>query len=282
VRGSLEILCPAKVNLHLRVLGRRGDGYHDIISLMQPIGLFDKISLSLRGEGIVLRCDRPDIPQDEGNLAWRAAELFRLKTARRFGLQIELEKVIPIGSGLGGGSSDAAGVLVGLTKLLSLPIPKTTLMEWAAQLGSDVPFFILGRPAWVTGRGERLKEASIQFNIWYVVAFPGFSVSTKWVYEEVDLRLTKSRKNFKIQCLIEDMGEILHLLHNDLESVTAKAYPWITRQKNRMMTLGAKGALMSGSGPAVFGVFDDFDSATSAMEALRMEGTEAWVAEGLK
>jgi len=279
---SLEIPCPAKVNLHLSVLGRRPDGYHELITLMQPVGLFDEISLTLGGEGISLRCDSPAVPCGEDNLACKAARLFQQETGRRFGLEIRLRKRIPVAAGLGGGSSDAAAVLLGLNRLFGEEIPLEVLARWAVLLGADVPFFLLGGPALGMGIGEKLERVRILPQLWFLLLSPGWPVSTKWAYDNLDLGLTRGAKGIKIPHLIAEAEEIIQLLHNDLESVTARQHVWVPRAKERLAGSGAAGVLMSGSGPTVFGLFLDEESARRAMSCLVLEeGESVWLAKGL-
>ncbi len=279
---SLQLLCPAKVNLHLRVLGRRPDGYHELVTLMQPIGLFDEISLTLGGKGIKLICDSPGVPSGEENLAFRAARLFQERTEDPFGLEIILRKRIPVAAGLGGGSSDAAGVLRGLNQLRGARVPHGVMAQWAVGLGADVPFFLFGGPALGTGIGERLQRVEIMPQLWYLLLSPGWPVSTKWAYENLDPGLTRKGEGIKIPHLIGEAEEIIQLLHNDLESVTARQHGWIPRAKLRLRESGAAGAIMSGSGPTVFGLFLEEAAAREAMARLVLEeGESVWLAQGL-
>lgn len=272
--GSIRVLCPAKVNLHLRVLGRRQDGYHDIITLMQPVGPCDELSMELGGKGIRLGCTDPELPTDQGNLAYRAALLFQEETGRPEGVEIRLWKRIPVGAGLGGGSSDAAGVLRGLNDLLGRPVAQDELLRWAARLGADVPFFLLGETALARGIGERLEPFRLEVPLYYVVWFPGWSVSTRWAYQNLDLGLTSGSKKITIPQLIERFEDVIVLLHNDLESVTASHHPWVERAKARLGDAGAEGTLMSGSGPTVFGLFRQKEAAKRAVKELLPEKGE--------
>jgi 4-diphosphocytidyl-2-C-methyl-D-erythritol kinase len=271
---TLRVLCPAKVNLHLRVLGRRADMYHELITLMQPVNPVDELLLTIEGRGLRMACDDPSLPAGEGNLAWRAAELFQQETGDRFGLTIHLVKRIPVGAGLGGGSSDAAGVLRGLNRMRGGTVSPEVLRDWATRLGADVPFFLLESAAWAQGIGERLTPARVMPPVWFVLVFPGWSVSTRWVYENLDWGLTRPAKETNIPQLIERFEDVVAFLHNDLESVTARYHPWIPRAKARLRDLGAAGALMSGSGPTVFGIFPDEASARRAREGFVADGGE--------
>jgi 4-diphosphocytidyl-2-C-methyl-D-erythritol kinase len=248
---------------------------------MQPVGLYDEITVTVKGEGIQLQCDPPDLPDGSANLVWRAARLFQEETGHHLGLKIQLRKRIPTGAGLGGGSSDAAGVLCALNRLHGGGVSKARLAQWATSLGADVPFFLMGTPAVATGIGEKLRPVTIGPDLHYVLVFPGWSISTKWAYENLDLELTSFPKAINIPNLIEHLEDLTKLLHNDLESVTARAKPWIYKTKAKLMDLGASGSLMSGSGPTVFGVFADEDTAKLACEDFRpAHGEIVWLVRG--
>ena len=279
---GFSILCPAKVNLRLKVLRKRPDGYHDIETLMQPVALFDEIAFSFEGGGIDLTCDNPELSAGEDNLVYKAIALYREKTGDAFGLKAHLRKRIPMGAGLGGGSSDAAGVLLALNRERRGGLSLSELIPMAKSLGADVPFFLLEKPAKAAGIGEILEPVRIIPQIWYVLLFPGWSVSTRWAYENLDMGLTKTHKEFKIPQFIMHANDILELLDNDFESVTAREHPWIGQTKDSLIGHGALGAMMSGSGPTVFGVFGDYTSADNAYRSLRDEnGQGVWLARGL-
>ena len=244
---------PAKVNLTLEVLGRRSDGYHDIRSLMVRVGLYDRLTIETGVEGLTLLCPDANLPGDESNLAMAAALAFREETGGPDGLRITLHKGIPTAAGLGGGSSDAASVLKGLNGLMGNPLSRDRLMELGLRLGSDVPFFIAGVPAVAEGRGEKLTPARDLPPMWYVLVNPGFGVSAAWAYR--NLKLTGSSFGSKIQCLDGILSGARIELHNDLEGVVARSHPEVLEIKEFLMAQGAEGALMSGSGPTVFGVF---------------------------
>jgi 4-diphosphocytidyl-2-C-methyl-D-erythritol kinase len=278
---SVRVSCPAKVNLHLSVLARRPDGYHEIVSLMQTVGLHDEINLEIDGEGIQLDCDLPDLSTGDENLARRAAHLFQEETGTHFGLKMHLQKRIPVAAGLGGGSSDAAGVLRALNRLQDKGVSRERLFQIAARLGADVPFFLMGGAAAASGIGEQLRPVNILPTLYHILVSPGFPVSTKWVYENLDWGLTRPRKQIRIPALFEREEEIFELLQNDLERVTAAAHPWISRTKARLIELGAKGALMSGSGPTVFGIFTEEDGARCALRDFQTgPGESVWFARG--
>ncbi len=263
----IKLKAPAKVNLYLAVKAKRADGYHEIESLMQKIDLADQIQLSRGGDGIRMTCVGADLPTDEGNLAYRAAESF-LKKIGNSGVDISLEKNIPVAAGLGGGSSDAAAVLRGLNLLFRADLPDEELLALAKPLGADVPFFMYDWPAaWATGIGEKLTPAEPLADCYLVLVNPGISVSTRWVYE--NLALTTSGNTF-ILARGRQSGEsrspwrpkVPEDLYNDLEAVTIPHYPEIEQIKNALRQDGAVGVLMSGSGPTVFGLFTDPDLAS--------------------
>jgi 4-diphosphocytidyl-2-C-methyl-D-erythritol kinase len=261
---------PAKINLYLRVIGRRPDGYHLLASLMQKLTLFDRVEIE-RVPGIMaLDCPDSNLPRDINNIALRAAHLFGDTFAKRlpedYGVRIHLRKKIPIAAGLGGGSSDAAAVLVGLDKLFRTGCSRQELAGLGVQLGADVPFFIYDWPvAWATGIGEALIEAEGLNDARVLLVNPGFLVSTKWVYENLPLtlerkifNLTNSNSNdaWRIENPFIGRSFSNSDLHNDLEQVTQKCFKEICVIKEQLLTGGASSALMSGSGPTVFAVFD--------------------------
>ncbi len=265
--SSQIITAPAKINLFLRIVGRRPDGYHELVSVMQKLRLADKLTLRLTPEGISLTCDDPSLPVDEGNLAVRAARLFFQHTGRRGGVRMHLEKMIPMASGLGGGSSDAAAVLLSLNQLHGRELSEDDLADLGLALGADIPFFI--RPASAAlarGVGERLTPAVGLTCGSIVLVNPGFPVSTKWVYENFALTsegnpyilapesAALTSGNSGADSLVFDVAAAA-IFSNDLEMVTIGRYPEIGRIKEALLGFGARVALMSGSGPTVFGLF---------------------------
>jgi len=268
--GSISVLSPAKINILLKVLGKRADGYHELYTLMEPISLFDKISIEANeGDSISIECAHSEVPSDNSNLAGRAAELFLEKTGLTKALTIKIDKSIPVGAGLGGGSSNAASVLMALNEMLNTGLPDDELKKMGAEIGSDVPFFILKGPAVATGRGEVLRRVSLP-GLFYILINPGFSVSTKWVYGNLDL--TNNPENNILSYsdrLFESLTAIVDNLTNDLEAVTLTKFPEISGLKRLLMNSGATGALMSGSGPTVFGLFTEEKRAIEAFKFLR-------------
>lgn len=278
-------LSPAKVNLFLRVLRKRPDGYHDIHSLMQPVSLYDEITISVAdGDGITVTTDHPEVPGGRDNLVYKAAELILAEASERKKVFIHISKRVPAGAGLGGGSSDAATVLMGLSSMLGCAVTEKRLMELGAGIGSDVPFFILRGPALASGRGEVLERVKLP-SYSYILVNPGFHVSTAWAYNNLDL--TKKPEDNMLMYSEGFLGHehnVRDLLHNDLEAVTAKRHPEITAMKKALIEAGATGSLMSGSGPTVFGVFQDEKKAREAFERLKAaldEGYLIFLAQGL-
>lgn len=271
----LRRLSPAKVNLHLRVLRKRADGYHDIQTLMHKITLYDEISFSPIDHGIVLSC--PDIPslENENNIIYKAAQALLSASPRQMGVHITLEKKIPLAAGLGGGSSNAATTLTALNEMLNIQYTNDHLMKIASRLGADVPFFIFGNTAWATGIGDQLTAVRDFPQLWFVLIHPPFEVSTKMVYEKLNFRLTKELLKYN-SFNLSSADNIAKGLHNDLEKVTFGLYPDLQQLKDLLLMQGAIGTLMSGSGPTVFGIFTVEDKAASAEEFLRKLGTDNW------
>ena len=271
----MEILSHAKINLFLRIVGRRPDGYHDLVSLMCPVSLYDRMTVVCDGgwKGVSVRCDHPDVPRDTDNLAGKAAlafqELYGRRTGREMGgVRITIQKKIPVGAGLGGGSSNAASVLTALNRHFGRPLPRDDILDAAAGIGADVPFFIDCQPALATGIGDRLTPCPGLPGYALLLVNPGFSVSTASVYKSLNLALTNCKKkhnyfNFKAQFF-----DVERHLCNDLESVAAVKFPEIFDIKAELKSAGAINALMSGSGPTVFGLFSGAAAARRARYKL--------------
>lgn len=279
----LTIQTPAKLNIRLKVVGRRSDGYHELVSIMVPVTLFDCLELKrLPKNRIALVCKGFSLPNGEKNLVYRAARSFFVRTGINGGVSIRLTKNIPVAAGLGGGSSDAAGTLKCLNEMWSRPLDPSDLWELASGLGADVPFFLLNGPSIAKGIGEILEPIEKWPRFWYVIIMPPFEVSTSWVYENLKLKLTKRGYRFNLNRLMKDPVQISNILENDLESVTAAHFPVINIIKRALMDAGAMGALMSGSGPSVFGVFESRDKALSAKRSLLPRNMgDVFLAEGI-
>ncbi len=264
--NELTIQAPAKVNLYLAVHSRRADGYHEIETLMQKLELADQLKLRPGNKGISLCCPDSALPEDETNLAYRAAEVFFAETGLSGGIEIELYKNIPVAAGLGGGSSDAAAVLKGMNTLFSAGLTQEVLLEMAYPLGADVPFFVADfNLVRATGIGEKLEPVEVNAEWQVVLVNPGFSVSTRWAYDNFALT-TRSNPYILGRAVIYD--ELCKNLFNDLESVTIRRYPEIEKIKNILFRDRADGVLMSGSGPTVFAFFLDKTAARRCVEGF--------------
>jgi 4-diphosphocytidyl-2-C-methyl-D-erythritol kinase len=275
--ADVIVRAPAKINLWLEVTGKREDGYHDLSSLMLPISVFDRITLGLRpgNSPITLACDTDEIPCDERNLAWRAAELFLTATGKKAGVALGIEKRIPWGAGLGGGSSDAAGVLLALNRFFGGIVSAGDLASMALGLGADVPFFLHSRPALATGVGEKLEFAPGVPDYALVLIKPPIGVPTAWVYQ--NLKLTKSRAQIKLASFEDHPYQLEGCIENDLESVTVSRYPVIAEIKRYLLDRGALAASMSGSGPTVFAVFDTAEQAEESARMAKKQWPHCWV-----
>jgi 4-diphosphocytidyl-2-C-methyl-D-erythritol kinase len=274
MQKEMRILAPAKVNLYLRIVGRRPDGYHLLDSLMVPISLYDEITVET-ADGqleIVVTCDDPAVPCDTTNLAYKAAALLGKEAGVQARILIDLRKRIPAGAGLGGGSSDAAAVLKSLNALFSLGLPEDRLCKLGARLGADVPFFIPCRLAKVEGIGEILRTVPTLPPRWLVLVVPPFGVSTVWAYRRFDELPPLHTPLAPETSLVAGQWPPPELLINDLERAVLPEYPLIAEIKGLLLRLGAEGALMSGSGSSVFGVFQDLAAAERAATAIREQG----------
>jgi 4-diphosphocytidyl-2-C-methyl-D-erythritol kinase len=274
----MKILSPAKINLSLRVHGKRPDGYHELFSLMCRINLFDEVLLQLgAGNGVEIACDHPKVPVDSSNLACRAVNLFQRELDLAHKVKIHLKKNIPVAAGLGGGSSNAASVLMALNAYHDHPFSQQMLMKMGLMLGADVPFFIFQKPAIATGVGEKLNafEGELPYHI--LLLYPGVEVSTAETYQNLNLGLTKDEKKPTSSNSKLKRFDPAQDLINDLEGVTIQKYPEIRLAKEKMIKFGAVGALMSGSGSTVFGLFDNFETAKTARQALsRCRAAKNW------
>lgn len=265
--NSITLKAPAKVNYLLDVIRRRPDGYHDLRMVMQRVNLCDEITISMSDvPGISVSCGKNGVPDGPGNIAWKAANaLLELSGVNR-GVTIAITKNIPVAAGLGGGSSDAASVLMGMNELLNLGLTDQRLMEIGVQLGADVPFFIFKKTALAEGIGEALSDMPAMPAAWILLVNPGVHVSTAWVYK--NLQLTNQGELNKLPDSYRDLKDVCSIFANDLEAVTIPAFPVIAEIKNTMLSYGALGAMMSGSGPTVFGLYQDKEAADRARAAI--------------
>ncbi len=265
----IDIAAPAKINLYLDVVGKRPDGYHELITLMCCVGVYDTVRLRFDTPGIRLACDHPGVPDDDTNTAHRAAARFFHAAGISPGVDIRIDKKIPIGAGLGGGSSDAAAVLTGLNRRFGNPLSYDVLKEIAKGIGADVPFFINGKPAVATGIGDVLTPFDRLKSYPVILIYPGLAVSTAEVYKKLNLGLTKNDKmNTKNIFKLDWEGDAPKQLFNALESVAFRLSPQSEDAKIKLLSNNAAGALMSGSGSTVYGIFSDEKKADRAYRNL--------------
>jgi 4-diphosphocytidyl-2-C-methyl-D-erythritol kinase len=273
---TIHLESPAKINLRLEILKKREDGYHELRTILQKINLHDLLHFSLKKErGISIKTNHPNIPVGKRNLVYQAVQSILKKSDYKGGVLIEIEKRIPLGAGLGGGSSNAATTLKAMNQLLKINLPKKELMAMGLEIGADVPFFFLEGAAIASGIGERLKKIELP-GLWFVLIYPNFEVSTRWAYQ--NFILTKRRFHFNLHGLLRTPKEISNLLWNDLEEVVSREYPQIGVMKKMLYSAGALGALMTGSGPTVFGVFSEEGGASEAYKKVKkMVRGRGWI-----
>ncbi len=273
---SIRLKARAKINLALDVTGKREDGYHEVRMVMQSINLFDRITITKSREpGIRIQTNRAYLPTNEDNLIYKAVRLIMDEYGIHSGVDVVLEKFIPVAAGLAGGSSDAAAAMVGMTRLFSVKTSMTRLMELGVKVGADVPFCIMRGTVLAEGIGERLTRLEPMRSCPILIAKPGINVSTKFVYSK--LRLDENTVHPDIDGMIDaikrrDINGVCSKMGNVLESVTVREYPVIEEIKRQMMASGAINAMMSGSGPTVFGVFGNRRNAGACADVLRVTG----------
>jgi 4-diphosphocytidyl-2-C-methyl-D-erythritol kinase len=269
---KIKFKTPAKVNLGLHIHGKREDGFHELETIFQMVSLYDDLELELLPSGIKLECETPGVPTDDTNLVYKAALLLKQNyQVEGKGVSIRLTKNIPFGAGLGGGSGNAAGVLMGLNRLWNLNIERDKLSTLSAELGSDVPFFLTSPCALGIGRGEQLEALKTCSKFQVLLVFPGFPIATSWVYQNLKFKLTKRENNISIlrkNLSLSDITSLGSQLYNDLESVVIQRFPEVQVIKDELRALGALGVLLSGSGSTVFGIFDDSEKARVACAGL--------------
>lgn len=274
----------AKINLGLDVVRRKDNGYHEVRMIMQTISLHDVVRLEKRTEaGIVVHTDTNKLPADENNLVYKAAKLLFDEFQLEGGIIIYLEKNIPIAAGLAGGSADAASVLRGMNQMYHLKLTKQELMERGVRLGADIPYCIAGGTMLAEGIGERLTKLPWLPDCYLLVAKPDISVSTKWVYENLNIK--EATMHPDIDSMIEaiknkNINDLADRMQNILETVTESEYPVIRDIKDVMKEQQALGAMMSGSGPSVFGIFDSREDRKAAYQRINeIAGVKAYMAE---
>lgn len=248
----------AKINLGLRVVGRRPDGYHHLESIFQEISLCDDIVFQ-EWDRLVIETDHPTLAVDEHNLCYRAYQLLASEYGLKKGVKIIIKKKIPLGAGLGGGSSNAATSLKALAEIFQLDLTVPEFLKLATRLGSDVPFFILGKTALVKGRGEVVIPISFLQDYQIGLVYPGFQISTAQIFSNFEMGLTKYRGNIKFEAVIfkiRSLEELNNYLFNDLESIVTRLYPEIKNIKRILQNNGARFVSLSGSGSTVYGLFE--------------------------
>ena len=289
---SYQLTAPAKINLLLEIIGSRPDGYHELVMVLQSIDLADQLELKpTGGNRIVLHCDHPHVPKDSTNLAYRAAKLMQENFSRQSGIEITIQKHIPIGAGLAGGSTDAAAVLVGLDLMWQLGLTQVELCSLAAQLGSDVPFCIAGGTALALGRGEMLTPLTETDKLYAVLAkYRSLAVSTPWAYKSYRQQfgdtyaqtLGEQQERRRTGLSVPMLQAISHrdelaigqALYNDLERVVLAAHPKVERLRQTLAERSSIGGMMSGSGPTVFALAQTRSEANLIAEQVKAEINE--------
>ena len=269
---SIKLKAYGKINLGLDVLGKRDDGYHDLDMIMQSVDLYDEITITKNNSGeITVKTNTDKIPNDKSNLTYKAAKLLMEEFGVEKGVEIEIQKNIPISGGMAGGSTDCAAVLRGINKLFKLKLSDEKLMARGVRLGADVPFCVLGKTARAEGIGEVLTPIKNRMKGYIVLAKPPISVSTGFVYGRIDKVKVKHKPNTEtmVEALKEnDLQTLADSICNVLEEVTIPDYPIVQEIKDMMIKDGALNAMMTGSGPTVFGLFDSKDKAIEAIDHL--------------
>jgi len=266
-------LSPAKVNLILKVLSKRPDGYHNIISLVDPVSLYDLIHIEeMDNDCIIVKDDKGILPEDEQNTMYRAAQCIKETYSVGKGVHIYVEKKIPIGSGLGGPSSNAATVLKALSGMWHLSITNDEFVNMGRSIGADVPLFLYGKPCVMEGIGDIITPVALPC-MWYLIVYPELVLSTKEAYSRLKIELTNNEKNIKLMGNFKNIGDIADSLENDLEQIGMLMCPRIRTIKDILMEMGALGALMSGSGSSVFGVFQNKRDIEKASSFVRDMGS---------
>src|ERR1017187_6186991 len=284
----LEKSSPCKVNLLLNILGKRPDGFHELETVMQPVNLSDEIRFGRGGNGIQLTCSEPALPVDSKNLVYRAAEAFLKLHNLRAGIRIHLEKKIPLAAGLGGGSGNAATTLLGMNEIFGSPLPGPALLTLAAQLGSDVPFFLQSRPALATGRGEKIQPLenfpALRHKA-FLLIHPGFGISTPWAYQNLArfpeaLNGKAGRAKDLISKLQGNNGPgVADAFYNSLEAPAFDKFPVLALYQEFLRENGALAALMSGSGSTTFAIVENVTAAESLAKKFKSQfGENCWTA----
>lgn len=284
---SLHKKSPCKVNLLLNILGKRPDGFHELETLMHPVNYCDDLTFEQKGQGIQLTCSEKSLPTDRRNLVYRAAGAFLEAAGIREGVGIHLEKRIPMAAGLGGGSGNAATTLIGLNELFGQPLSAERLHQIAAALGSDLPFFLQGKPALATGRGEQIQP--LEFfpalaGAAFLLIYPGFGIETAWAYQQMArfpdaLNGTPGRGQALAKVLQEeDLGAASQQFYNSLEAPALEKYPLLAMYQDFVRGHGAKATLMSGSGSTTFAIADNEPAARVLEQQVQKKFGPCWTA----
>ncbi|NMF56997.1 4-(cytidine 5'-diphospho)-2-C-methyl-D-erythritol kinase [Pseudanabaena yagii] len=293
--SRISLKAAAKINLYLEITGNRPDGYHDLVMILQSIDLCDRVDLRKLGtDEIQVSCTNPELPCDRSNLAYKAAALMQSAFPEIGGVEIAIDKQIPMGAGLAGGSANAAAVLVGIDRLWNLGLTQSQICDLAAQLGSDIPFCVVGGTALATGRGEILSPLPDLKDLVLVVCKPRhISISTVWAYQTFRSHGLLAHNPAKHQALSSQMvaaiasggesapAKIGRLLYNDLERAVLPEYPELVDLENKLLEQECLGAMMSGSGSTMFAIAADLDRAHQIAEAVRTEDIDVWVVKSL-
>ncbi len=273
----LEIRSYGKINFTLDIKNKRNDGYHNIESIIQTIDIYDTLKINKVDSGIQIISDHHYLPLDKRNLIYKAYKELSLYTEKILGAQVEIQKHIPISAGLGGGSSNAAAMLVGLNKLYNLNLSKEELAQIAENIGMDVVFFIYGGLKYISGKGEKVKELNpLPFDVWIVIAKPPVGIPTVWAYNRFDIIKERDRKNYT-KCALKSLKEknlkkFFRCLGNDFTHLLEEAYPEILKLKKELEAQGLKYVNISGSGPTIFGVLESKERGEEIVKKLRKIG----------
>lgn len=295
MNSRISLKAAAKINLYLEITGNRSDGYHDLVMILQSIDLCDRVDIRKIGtEEIQVTCTNPEVPCDRTNLAYKAAALMQSVYPEIGGMEIAIDKQIPMGAGLAGGSGNAAAVLVGIDRLWDLGLTQSQICDFAAQLGSDIPFCVTGGTALATGRGEILSPLPDLTDLVLVICKPRqIAIATAWAYQTfrsegllATSRVRDQNLSSHMVAAIASGGEsapnkIGRLLYNDLERVVLPEYPAIADLKSKLLEQECIGAMMSGSGSTVFAISSDSDRAHQIAESVKTDEIDVWVVKSL-
>jgi len=278
----IKVRCYAKLNLYLDITGKRPDGFHDILTIFQPVAIWDEINVTRDVDGITLHGDDPDIPWNEENLCFRSAELLFKRFNISSGVNILVKKKIPSGAGLGGASADAAGVLIALNRLFELDLDKSELRNLALEIGSDVPFFIFGSPAIGMGRGELLEGWSGLEDGRFLLVKPDITISTSWAYSNINLQLTTGLSKSKLKSVLERIGKLPDRpveTYNAFEALLRETYPVIEDILDRLKRNEPLICSVSGSGSTCFALFSEEERAKEVEREFIKNGYSTWIVE---